>query len=496
MIVGSILGVAFLALHKTRPPATSTSPTLATAPIRTPQTIAVLPLQNIGNETDIDFLRFALADEIAAVLTYNRGLDVRPTGVTRKFTGAEVDPQQIGRELRVAHVVTGHYIRQGSRLLVTLQAVDVESDKVVWQSATITAPTSDLITLQGSLKNQVRTGLLPTVGANKEYLETSITPTNQQAYDLYLRSTAVPHDEKPNREAIAMLERAIKMDATYAPAWQALGIRYYWNFQYSNGGESDFEKSNSSYERALSLDPNLVFAAGQLITNRVERGELAKAYQEARTLVKQRPDSAQAHFTMGYLSRYAGFLDDVTTECDTALRLDPGNYFFRSCAWAFMYTGNTQRAWQYLSLDAGSEWANWATPSILLREGKISQARDAAKKMSSQPRFNRPLMEAAVGLRSQQELDRISIEVANTQSEKGDPETFYQVGSILAFAGKEDAAVRMLRMAIEGNYCAYNSLMNDPLLIKLHTAPEYKRLLHAARSCQEPILALRASSEN
>jgi len=38
--------------------------------------------------------------------------------------------------------------------------------------------------------------------------------------------------------------------------------------------------------------------------------------------------------------------------------------------------------------------------------------------------------------------------------------------------------------------------MNDPLLIKLHAAPEYKRLLDAARSCQEPILALRASSEN
>jgi tetratricopeptide (TPR) repeat protein len=196
------------------------------------------------------------------------------------------------------------------------------------------------------------------------------------------------------------------------------------------------------------------------------------------------------------VSRYAGFLDEATSECDTALRLDPGNYFFRSCAWAFMYTGNTQRAWQYVSLDAGSEWANWATPWILLREGKINQARDAVKKMSSQPRFNRPLMEAVVGLRSPQELDRISVDLVNTRSEKGDPETFYQVGSILAFAGKEDAAVRMLRMAIEGNFCAYIPLMNDPLLIKLHTAPEYKRLLDAARSCQEPILAVRTPTEN
>jgi eukaryotic-like serine/threonine-protein kinase len=306
IIVGSVLGLAFFILHTTRSPTVATSSTPATESIQKNETIAILPLQNIGNETEIEYLRFALADEIAAVLTHNKGLDVRPTGTTKKFAMADIDPQQIGRELHVASVVFGHYFRQGSRLVVTLQAVDVESNKLSWQSAPITAPTSDLIKLQGLLTQQLRFGLIPTLGTNKEYFETSIPPTNQDAYDLYLRSVAVPHDEKPNREAIAMLERATRMDSTYAPAWQALGIRYYWNSQYSNGGETDFEKSNSSYERALSLDTNLVFAAGQLITNRVERGELAKAYQEARTLVKQRSDSAQAHFTMGYVSRLRG----------------------------------------------------------------------------------------------------------------------------------------------------------------------------------------------
>ena len=35
-----------------------------------------------------------------------------------------------------------------------------------------------------------------------------------------------------------------------------------------------FQRSNQAYERALKLDPNRIFAVGQLITNRVERGEL------------------------------------------------------------------------------------------------------------------------------------------------------------------------------------------------------------------------------
>ena len=40
--------------------------------------IAVLPLQNLNGDTSVDYLRFALADEIANVLTYSRSLDVRP----------------------------------------------------------------------------------------------------------------------------------------------------------------------------------------------------------------------------------------------------------------------------------------------------------------------------------------------------------------------------------------------------------------------------------
>ena len=461
----------------------------APAPVAATNTIAVLPLQNMTNDSGMDYLRFALADEIASVLTYTRGLDVRPTGSTRKYTSPDLDPQQAGRELHVASVVTGHYMKQGNRLMVTLQAVNVGSDSVTWQSAPITAPSQDFIALQEGLKKQVRSGLLPALGTGKEYLETSTPPKNQEAYDLYLRSVAVPHDEKPNKEAIAMLERAVGMESTYAPAWQALGIRYYYDSQYSSGGEQAFQKSNADYERALALDPNLVFAAGQLITNRVERGELAKAYQEARVLVKQRPESAQAHFTMGYVDRYAGMLEDSTRECETALRLDPGNYFFRSCAWAFLYMGKMQRAWDFVHLDTGSEWANWVAPSILLREGKMSEARAAVTKVLPSPRYHRDLLEAVVGIRPPGELDRMAREATTLVAAGEDPETSYQQGAELAIAGKKDGALHLLRMAIEQNYCAYSALENDPALDKIRATPEFAELLKAARFCQEPLLA-------
>jgi hypothetical protein len=101
----------------------------------------------------------------------------------------------------------------------------VLSNSVTWQSSQITAPSQDFIALQEAMTKQVRSGLLSALGAGNEYLETSTTPKNQEAYDLFLRSAAVPHDEKPNKQAITMLERAVGMDPTYAPAWQALGLR-------------------------------------------------------------------------------------------------------------------------------------------------------------------------------------------------------------------------------------------------------------------------------
>ena len=53
-------------------------------------TIAVMPLQNVNGDISVDFLRYALADEIANVLTYTRTLDVRPSSLTQKYSGNNV----------------------------------------------------------------------------------------------------------------------------------------------------------------------------------------------------------------------------------------------------------------------------------------------------------------------------------------------------------------------------------------------------------------------
>jgi eukaryotic-like serine/threonine-protein kinase len=448
--------------------------------------VAVLPLQNMTGDSSNDYLRFALADEIANVLTYSRSLDVRPSSITSKYVNADLDPEKVGHELRVKSVLTGHYMKQGKRLRVSLEAVDATSDRVVWQS-NLESTDQDLIALQQQLATQVRQGLLPILGAANGFLETSTRPKSQEAYDLYLRSTAISHDPAPNKEAIKMLERVQTMDPAYAPAVEALALRYYYDATFSNGGDEMFQRSNEACERALSLDPNRMIAASQLITNRVERGELGKAYEAANALVKRRPESALAHFALGYVFRYAGMLENSGRECDTALALDPGNYQLRSCAWVFMELGRAERARDYINLDTGSEWAAWATPHLLLREGKIAEARTAVRQMSTNPRYHRDLIEACLQPTAPSDLDKTVQDAERSTAAEADPEEWYHQGSILAYCGKKDAAFRMLKTAIQLNYCSYSNLLSDPLVRGLHSDRQFDEVLTAAHQCQQAI---------
>ena len=316
-------------------------------------------------------------------------------------------------------------------------------------------------------------------------------PKSEEAYDLYLRSVGVPHDVSPNKAAIAMLERAVGIDPSYAPAWEALGIRYYFEADYGEGGPPMRKRSDSALERALALDPNLVDASNQLINNRTERGELQNAYAEASALIKRRPDSANAHFALAYVLRYAGLLDESANECDTALALDRSNFRFRSCSLVFMQLGQPPRAMEFVRLDAGSEFAARQTALILLGQGKVEEARQAIQRASDAPQIGGPLLQVCLDPKQASQLDGVARQTEAASVAEGDAEGFYLAGTMLSYCGQKDATMRLLRRAIGQNYCAPDALRTDPLLVNLRRSPEFNGLLSAAKECQNRFLAQR-----
>ncbi len=452
------------------------------------RTIAVLPLQNINNDAESEFLRFALADEIANALTYAHSLEVRPSTATQKYANGEADPAKAGRELGVGTVVSGHFLRQNNTVQVTLEAVEVKDNRLIW-TGTLSSPADNLITLQNQMAKKVRQELVPELGIARGAVEASSTPGNREAYDSYLRSKALSHDGGANKEAIAMLERSLALDPNYAPAWEALGRRYYFDAIYSGGGAAGYQRSNAAYQRALSLEPGRVSAAGFLATNEVEAGNLDKAYTDARALVQRRPDNAFAHYSLAYVSRYAGLLDEAQSECDKALAIDPKNYNWRSCSFAFFEQGKSARAIEYLNVDADSEWSNAVRVSVLMREGKTTEARQAAQQMTDNSMWMRGLLLACLNKAPGTEVHRLADLAQNELLPEQDSELKYYQGTVLAACGEKKIAYTFLRKAVSENYCAHEALLSDPLLAGVREDAEFRQIVQAAADCQQKFAA-------
>ena len=485
-VVATVAVVALAALfwflrQRSAPPATTASQKI----------IAVLPLQNLGSDKDVDFLRLALADEIATALSYVRSLTIRPFATTSKYDSPTVDLQEAGRAMHVTDVVTGHYMKQGDQIQITLEAVDVADNRTLWRD-TMTVAAPDMISMRSEITAKVRQGLVPALGAGAVASETGTHPKNEEAYDLYLRSIALPHDPRPNKDAIAMLERAVGMDPSYAPAWSYLGVRYHYDGAYANGGAEMLKRSDASLERAISLDPNYIFATAWLITNRVEESELAKAYQDAKALVERHPENAEAHFALSYVLRYGGALEESAHECDAAMSLDSGNFMLRSCAFTFDQLGNYARAMDFLHLDAGSFWASNNMMRHYIRDGKLTQAKEMAARLKDDSQFDYQMMRLCFENPSSPDVAPLARDAVATRLADRDPEPRYVVAGDLLFCGQKEAAVQLLKSSIAGRFCAYAGLQNDSAWAKLRGTPEFAEVLASAKQCRDSFLSERS----
>ena len=459
-------------------------------PATAPVTIAVLPFQNLGSDKEADFLRMALPDEVATTLSSVRTLSIRPFATTGKYANGDVDVQQAGKEMHVGRIVLGHFQKVRDQLQLAMQAVDVADDRVLWQD-TMDVSAQDLVVMREQVTSRVRQGLIPALGATNGAGEAGTRPSNEEAYDLYLRSVALAHDGDQNLEAVRMLERSVGLDPSFAPAWSALGKRYYYEEEYGAGATGTMSRTAPALRHALALDPDLEDAAAQIVSLDTDAGKLAEAYQEAKAMVEKRPQSGFAHFTLSYVLRYASLSKEAAQECNTAVRLDPGNYQFRSCTGVFFLTGQFDRARDFLRLDAGSEWANNGQVMVLLREGNISEALERLRQLPESPFFHTRAMEVCYEKPRPAGADAILKETDRKLMSYHDPEPrFTQAGAFNACLG-DDFTARLAGSAIRDGFCAYDYLQLDPLLANFRKSSQYPALLQQAKQCRDRFLAER-----
>jgi len=287
-----------------------------------------------------------------------------------------------------------------------------------------------------------------------------------------------------------MLERAVALDPTYAPAWLSLSRRYYVEAHFGSGDPAMLDRSVTTGERGLALDPDDVNAASALTAIRVERGDLAGAHAQAEALVRRQPDNVSARFTMSYVLRYAGLLEESTTQCEKAYLIDsqPVNTTLRSCAKVFFVRGDFTRALNYLNLDRETETGKAYWVEMLVRQGRTQEALAIGVPDVPQwvARYTMLLACARGGAPS--EVAALARDVRPA----ADSEENYMSAAHLAYCGQTEAAAAMLTRAIEGNYCSYPAMESDPLFANLRATPEYFGIRAAGQACQTSFLAQRS----
>ena len=102
------------------------------ADIRPRFSMAVLPFTNLGGDLDqrhfVDAITRDLTTDLSGI---GHGFVISPnTAFT--YRNKSVDSKQIGRELGVRYLVEGDVRRSGSKIRVTAQLIDAETDAIVW----------------------------------------------------------------------------------------------------------------------------------------------------------------------------------------------------------------------------------------------------------------------------------------------------------------------------------------------------------------------------
>ncbi len=124
--------------------------------------VAVLPFLNLAG-TSYNSARFTLADNVALAIAESLAFEVRPSWMSRRYTGP-FNPEEVGRGLRVNYAVGGHYVADGENLIVTVEVIDVARDRLKWISS-FTVPAQDAEAMQQRTADCVYSGALAAMGS-------------------------------------------------------------------------------------------------------------------------------------------------------------------------------------------------------------------------------------------------------------------------------------------------------------------------------------------
>jgi TolB-like protein len=454
--------------------------------------LAILPFQNLSHNADSDFLGFSLADTIITKFGYVSSVAVRPSSAVKKYRNRSVDPRTAGADLKAGVVLTGSYLRDGDRLRIHVQLVDTKQSRVLWQD-TFQTHFEHLLQVQDEVAQeiirQLALRLTPAEAANVQF----DNPINREAYEDYLRGVDL-YATNDFSDAIRLLEKSASLDPNYAPTWARLGQAYTTSASLEFGGRTQYAKAQQACQRALSLNPALIDARVYMANLFTDTGRVEQAVPLLQAALERNPNSAGAHWELGYAYRFAGMLPESVRECELARQIDSQVKLHSSAMNAYLYLG------EYDRFLASLPQTN--AVFILFYEGfgnYYKRNYTAALPFSDRAYQSDPSLfqaelggvfaDAIRGRAAEGSGKLLRIEAQIEERGVADPEGMYKIAQAFAVLRQAQEGIRALKHAIDGGFFCYPYFITDPLLDHLRNEAGFAELLDAARRRHDEFVA-------
>ncbi len=314
--------------------------------------LAVLPLANISPDARDEYIADGLTEELITVLSQMRDLRViaRTSVIQYKATSKPI--AQIGAELDVSSILEGSVRKDGNRLRITVQLIDVASQGHVWAN-TYDRELDNIFAIQGDIAKRVGDALRIEMRSTEQGRLGARPPVRTDSYLAYLKGRTLFYElSKTSLDAAKdQFELAISLDPKNAAAYSGLAdgaVVRQWMF-----GEAPQAESREAIRRfalrAIDLDPSLAEAHTSLGVALMGNSESAAAEREFKLAVSLNPSYSQGHHWYAELLQAEGRSEEALVEWSLAEAVDPSSSSNLGCsAWCLIWLGRLDEAFVHI----------------------------------------------------------------------------------------------------------------------------------------------------
>ncbi len=466
------------------PPATSSS-----KPHSEKIMLAVLPFENLSRDPEQVYFSDGLTDEMIARMSRlnpkKLGVIARTSAMHYKNTAQTIDA--IGRALGVTFILEGNVRREGDRVRINAQLIQVSDQTQLWAES-YERDLKDIFALQDEVAQRIAGSLTVELLSGADSTSPPTRPINVEAYQAYLKGRFFWNQRTPDglQNAVEYFEQAIALAPDWPLAYAGLADAYlvmpFWAPVRSSEA---MPKAKAAAATALELDESLAEAhVSRAYIATIYDWDFPTAEREYERAIALSPNYATGHYWYALHLMFTSRWDAAMNEINKAQALDPlsliigatvGGVHYR--AGDFIQAENVQRKTLELGPDfpvAYDELARTLTLQGRLAEA-ITQAQEAVRLSNNSARFVAVLgcLRGRAGQLS--EARSILKELVSRSND----EYVAAIHLALVYAGldERDQMFDCLERAYLEHEVLLLSTLTDPLLAPLRSDPRFVDLV-------------------